>query len=170
MDFPASISYNIKVIMKRKKEVMALTAETEIPVKIHLITKIRLDDEEETYELVVFGRYFKKNNKIYLAYEEVQEEGIVRSVVKIDENEAAIFRKGVIDMHLKFRVNEQKEGTHLSEFGSLLLSTSTRGIYHEESDGKCEGTVKLQYDLFMQGAHAGEYDMEINYKEEQAAI
>lgn len=145
---------------------MALTAEAEIPVKIHLVTKIRLEDEEETYELVVFGHYYKKNNKIYLTYEEVQEEGTVRSVVKVDGNEATIFRKGVIDMRLKFRLNEQKSGSHMSEFGSLLLSTNTRGIFHKESTEKCEGTVKLQYDLFMQGAHAGEYDMEINYKEE----
>lgn len=145
---------------------MALTADIQTPVKIHLVTRIQLDDEEETYEMVVFGRYYRKNNAVFLKYDEVQEEGTVHTLVKVDENDATIFRKGIINMRMKFQLNERKDGSHVSEYGSLLLSTDTRELLHMQHEEKCEGEIKLDYTLYMQGTHAGQYQMEIKYRED----
>ncbi|WHY81673.1 DUF1934 domain-containing protein [Siminovitchia fortis] len=144
----------------------ALTADVQTPVKIHLTTNICLDGEEETFEMILFGQYYRKNNAVFLKYDEVQEEGTVHTLVKVDDEEATIFRKGIINMRMKFRLNEQKDGSHASEYGSLLLSTDTNKLAHHEYDDKCEGKINLGYDLYMQGTHAGKYDMEIQYREE----
>lgn len=143
-----------------------MTADVQTPVKIHLTTKIRLDGEEDTFEMILFGCYYRKKNAVFLKYDEVQEEGTVQTLVKVDDEEATIFRKGIINMRMKFRLNEQKDGSHASEYGSLLLSTDTKRLTLQEHDNKCEGTINLGYDLYMQGTHAGKYDMEIQYREE----
>lgn len=143
-----------------------MTADVQTPVKIHLTTKIRLDGEEDTFEMILFGYYYRKKNAVFLKYDEVQEEGTVHTLVKVDDEEATIFRKGIINMRMKFRLNEQKDGSHASEYGSLLLSTDTKKLALQERADKCEGTINLGYDLYMQGTHAGKYDMEIQYREE----
>ncbi|WP_249412681.1 DUF1934 domain-containing protein [Siminovitchia fordii] len=148
----------------------ALTADVQTPVKIHLTTKINLDGEEETFEMILFGQYYRKNNAVFLKYDEVQEEGTIHTLVKVNGEEATIFRKGIINMRMKFRLNEQKDGSHASEYGSLLLSTDTKRLAHLEHGGKCEGTINLGYDLYMQGTHAGKYDMEIQYREETGSL
>lgn len=143
-----------------------MSADVQTPVKIHLTTKIRLDGEEEKFEMILFGHYYRKNNAVFLKYDEVQEDGTVHTLVKVDGEEATIFRKGIINMHMKFRLNERKDGSHASEYGSLLLSTDTRKLSLHEHDAQCEGKIRLGYDLYMQGTHAGKYDMEIQYREE----
>lgn len=145
---------------------MALMADVQTPVKIHLVTKIHLDNDEEIYEMVVFGRYYRKNNAVFLKYDEVQEEGTVHTLVKVEESDATIFRKGIINMRMKFQLNERKDGSHVSEYGSLLLSTDTKELSHRKHEEKCEGEIKLDYTLYMQGTHAGHYEMQINYRED----
>lgn len=147
-----------------------MTADVQTPVKIHLTTNFQLDGEEETFEMILFGRYYRKRGTAYLKYDEVQEEGTVHTLVKVGEKEAAIFRKGMIHMRMKFRLNEQKDGSHESEYGSLLLSTFTNKLAIHELDHTCEGTIHLGYDLYMQGTHAGKYDMKIQYWEDKGNL
>lgn len=146
---------------------MALTAEMQTPVKIHLVTIARQEDDEEKYELTLFGRYYRKGNSVYLKYDEVQEEGTVHTIVKISEDEALILRSGLIKMRLSFRLSEQRNGSHESPFGSLMLSTSTKTLTHHESNDIVNGRISLKYDLAMQGAHTGEYEMRIDYREDE---
>lgn len=142
-----------------------LTVGIQTPVKIHLTTKVKIDSEEEIYELTLFGKYYRKGEAIYLKYDEVQEEGTIHTVVKIKHEEVVILRSGIMKMRLSFRLAESRDGTHESTFGNLFLSTNTKGLSHrEESEGV--GSLKLAYDLSMQGTLAGYYEMEINYKED----
>ncbi len=165
--FTFLVSYNIKVIL-HIKDVMALTTDQQTPVKIHLVTKVRQDGDEEVYEMVVFGRFFRKGEAVYLEYDEVQEDGTVHSIVKISNNEATILRSGLVHMRLKFKMNERMSGSHVSEVGSLVLSTNTKKISHEENIDTGEGHIQLHYDLSMQGASVGHYQMLIHYKEDIA--
>ncbi len=137
-----------------------------VPVKIHLTTVIRLDNEEEKYELTVFGRHYRKKNAVFLKYDEVQEDGTTHTVVKISKDEALILRSGHIKMRLRFRMSEELEGSHESSYGSLFLTTKTKHLKHQQSEDTCEGQFSLIYDLYMQGTQAGQYEMKIDYKED----
>ena len=145
---------------------MALTEDIQTPVKIHLVTKVRQEGEEEAFELVVFGRHYQKGDTVYLKYDEVQEEGTIHTVVKITGEEALIMRTGAIKMRLRFRLSEEMGGSHDSPFGSLHLSTRTQRMIHRQSEHTCEGRFSLLYDLSMQGSPAGHYEMQIDYKED----
>ncbi|WP_069201879.1 DUF1934 domain-containing protein [Bacillus niameyensis] len=135
------------------------------PVKIHLTTTVKIDEEEETYELTVFGHHYKKGNTIYLKYDEVQKGGTIHTVVKMVEDEATILRSGLLKMRLSFRLFEERNGSHESEFGNLFITTNTKKLVHHYENDKCAGELNLAYDLAMQGTHAGIYKMDIVYKE-----
>ncbi|KRG15869.1 hypothetical protein ACA30_04670 [Virgibacillus soli] len=146
---------------------LSLLTDTQTSIKIHLTTKIKLDQDEETYELTVFGRHYQKGDTIYLKYDEIQEQGTIHTVVKITKDEAFILRTGLLKMRLNFKLNEQKRGSHESELGTLFLTTNTKRFTHNETNDHCDGKLSLAYELSMQGKLAGFYEMEIVYKEEE---
>lgn len=131
---------------------------TEIPVKINVKTTI---DEQETFELVVFGRAYHKGDAFFLRYEEVLEEGTVRTIVKVANEEALILRSGAVKMRLPFRLNKILRGSYEMPFGTFETSTMARRIEH------IEGLIDIVYDFTMQGTPAGTYHLEITFQEDK---
>ncbi|WP_235846998.1 DUF1934 domain-containing protein [Neobacillus soli] len=129
----------------------------EIPVKIKVKTTI---DEQETFELTAFGRYYKKNHAFFLQYEEVMEEGSVRTIVKVAADEALILRGGAVKMRLPFRLHEKLHGSYEMPFGTFETTTLARRIKHTE------GHLDILYDFVMQGAASGTYHLEISFQED----
>ena len=144
---------------------MALTLAAHTPVKIHLVTKITHEDHTESFELVLFGRHYRKGKGVYLKYDEVQEEGTINTIVKITEDDALILRSGILKMRLNFKMKEELSGTHESPYGTFFLLTDTKKMIHEVEHDRCKGHFHLIYDLFIQGSKAGEYEMQIDYEE-----
>ncbi|ETI69846.1 DUF1934 domain-containing protein [Neobacillus vireti] len=131
---------------------------TEIPVKINVKTTI---DEQETFELVVFGRAYRKGDAFYLRYEEVHEEGTVRTIVKVANEEALILRSGAVKMRLPFRLHTELRGSYEMPFGTFETITMARRIEHKE------GLIDILYDFTMQGSPAGRYHLEITFQEDK---
>ncbi|MBS4212552.1 DUF1934 domain-containing protein [Neobacillus rhizophilus] len=134
----------------------------EIPVKVNVKTTI---DEQETFELVVFGRYFQKEQASYLQYEEVLEEGNVRTIVKVAADEALILRSGTLKMRLPFQLNRKLRGSYELTFGTFETTTSTRKLDYSYENGS--GQISILYDFAIQESPAGTYHLEISFQEEQ---
>jgi uncharacterized beta-barrel protein YwiB (DUF1934 family) len=133
----------------------------QLPVKINVKTTI---DHEETFELVLFGQYYKKENASYLQYEEVMEEGSVRTIVKMTPGEGLILRSGAVKMRLPFQVNRKMNGSYEMPFGRFETTTKTKKIEHSFDNG--QGRIDILYDFTMQGSPAGTYHLEITFQED----
>lgn len=133
-------------------------ANQERPVKINVKTTI---DEQETFELTVFGRYYQKGNASFLQYEEVLEEGTVRTIVKMAPEEALILRSGAVKMRLPFRLHLKMRGSYELPFGVFETMTLARSIKHTE------GSFDILYDFTMQGSPGGTYHLEITFQEDE---
>lgn len=133
----------------------------EIPVKINVKTTI---DRQETFELTVFGRYFQKGNADFLQYEEVIEEGNVRTIVKMAQNEALILRGGALKMRLPFELNRKLNGSYELPFGQFGTETKARRMDYSYENGK--GRFEILYDFSMEGSPQGTYHLEIVFQEE----
>ncbi len=151
---------------------MTISTNTQLPVKINLTTNIRSGNEEETFELLAFGQYYEKGNSIYLKYDEVQEEGTVHTIVKLEDERAVILRSGAVKMRLTFQENHDNNGSYESQLGTLLLVTKTEKLVHKQTkdqeSSNINGRFHLKYELEMQGSIVGDYEMIIQYKEEAA--
>jgi uncharacterized beta-barrel protein YwiB (DUF1934 family) len=138
-----------------------------IPVKIHLKTNITIGDDSDSFELVSFGRYYEKGDAFFLKYDEVQEEGTTHTIVKVTDEQALILRSGAVKMRMLFNEEEEMSGSYESELGTLLLTTKTKKLSHTKNLAKTEGDFNLSYELIMQGSSVGDYEMSINFKEEE---
>lgn len=135
---------------------------TEIPVKINIKTTI---DEQESIELVVFGRYQQRDKAAFLQYEEVMDEGNVRTIVKVTDQDALILRGGAVKMRLPFRMDQELIGSYELPLGLFDTTTRTHKLAHTYENGT--GQIEIHYDFSFQGSHAGTYHLEIRFQEER---
>jgi len=139
--------------------------ENSVPVTIKLTTVIsQMDGSKEELTLTSTGEWMTKNNIDYLKYEETQEEGTVRTIVKMEDGQAVILRSGALKMRLAFREGESMMCSYDSEYGTLALVTETKKYtYHTPKEGP--GQFHVNYNLEMAGSPVGNYTMTIDYKE-----
>lgn len=133
-------------------------------VKVKLKTTIRQPNEEpEIYELWATGTFIEKGDFAYLTYDEVQEEKKIKTTVKMGETEALILRSGGVNMRLPFQKNTAQTGSYESEFGVLMVITTTKNIVFQKNER--DGHFIVQYDLNVSGQSVGEYTLEFHYME-----
>jgi uncharacterized beta-barrel protein YwiB (DUF1934 family) len=135
------------------------------PVKINVNTTIWDNGEKETFELTTFGRYYEKSGSAFLQYEEIMEEGTVKSIVKISKDETLILRSGAVNMRMVFEANKKHPGRYETPFGTLGITTKTKSLVHRLE--REAGRLSISYDLHMHGALAGTYQLEIKFEEEK---
>ncbi|MED3661338.1 DUF1934 domain-containing protein [Ureibacillus sp. FSL K6-8385] len=139
-------------------------------VKIRVISKIcPIDGDEETYELWLQGIWIKKNDNMYLRYEEIMEDKKIKTTVKMNSDNALILRSGDVNMRLPFSLESRQNGHYDTMYGTLPLQTKTYriGLEHSEEDN-ISGRFNVQYDLIISGHSVGHYSLEIQYTEGQA--
>ena len=133
-------------------------------VKVKLKTTIRQPNEEpEIYELWATGSLINKGDHDYLKYEEVQEETTINTTVKMGEREALVLRSGGLNMRLPFFLNAEQMGSYASEYGMLMVKTTTHRLTYDKKDN--EGMFVVQYELDVSGEPVGEYILEFHYTE-----
>ncbi|WP_227394521.1 DUF1934 domain-containing protein [Jeotgalibacillus aurantiacus] len=139
--------------------------ENSTPVSIHLTTVItQPDGSKEALSFRSEGEWIQKNDIHYLKYDETQETGTVRTIVKMEEDSAVILRSGALKMRLAFRRGDKMMSSYESEYGTLSMITDTK-IYTHTTPGSEKGRFHIRYGLEMQGSSVGSYDMTIDYKE-----
>lgn len=146
---------------------MAKQPGEERPVKIRIKTTVSNENGRETFEWTAFGRYCIKSRSSYLQYQEVLEVGTVRTVVKIASEEIVIMRRGPVEMNMKFQRKKELAGRYNTPYGNIDIATFTRELAHSYKENEKKGSVRIQYDLKMQGALAGTYDLQLQFEEER---
>lgn len=133
--------------------------------KIKVKTMIWNNGEEETFELTTFGRYYEKGDSSYLQYEELLEEDTVKSIVKVSEDEVLILRSGAVNMRMVFSAGDKHTGRYETSYGVMGVETITKKLAHKLEEHR--GSIDVLYELHMQGALAGTYQLEISFEEEK---
>ncbi len=141
-------------------------ADEQMPVKIRVKTDVAHEGENETFELSLFGRLFKKDGSTFLKYDEVQDEGVVHTIVKLANENALILRSGALKMRMVFEKGQKLSGSYESQYGTLLVTTDTQTFTHKTNNAGA-GQAELVYNLLMQGDAVGTYTMNIQYELEE---
>ena len=135
-------------------------------VNIKLISTIRPSDgESESYEMWLKGQLLEKAGSLYLKYDEVQEDKIVRTTMKLGHEKALIMRAGAVSMRLPLNIIEQQKGHYESEFGSMPLVIDTKNMTFTKLASS--GDFHVQYDLLMGEQSVGNYTLDITFTEVQ---
>ena len=129
-------------------------------VNIRLVSIIRHPDvQEETINLETKGTLTLKGNQSYLVYEEMQNEKVIRTTVKLNGTNALILRSGAVKMRLPFERGELQTGSYDTQYGTLMITTNTKNLHF------VEGHFHVEYELIINDEVAGTYTLELNYTE-----
>ena len=140
--------------------------EVKSQVNIKLISTIRpIDGESESQEMWLTGQLLEKAGSLYLKYEEVLEDKIIRTTMKLGNERALIMRAGAVNMRLPLNIMEQQTGHYDSEFGSMPLVIQTKKMMFSKQ--VISGDFHVQYELLMGGQSVGNYTLDITFTEVQ---
>ena len=70
------------------------------------------DDGQDPTELIVPGKYYFRNGKHYILYEEAVEgfREKIKSQIRVDDGGVEIIKRGVNNVHMDFRPREKTSG------------------------------------------------------------
>ncbi|MDG5787371.1 DUF1934 domain-containing protein [Evansella sp. AB-P1] len=138
------------------------------PIQIKMKTTIRDGSQKDTTELNAKGHIFHKGSAMFLRFQEPLQEGqnkTTMQTMKIQKNELIVLRKGAVTMNQRFVSGISTEGTYQSPFGIMTMETKTKEIVFNWDNEKHQGSLKLRYSLRLQGSKAGNYEMQVKFKE-----
>jgi uncharacterized beta-barrel protein YwiB (DUF1934 family) len=109
------------------------------------------EDEQSNIEKIVDGRYYYKNGKHYVFYEEILTDTgeKIKSQLMFHRETFSLIRKGAFSMHMVFQKGQKNFTSYKTPFGDILLGIYTTTLDFQD-DGKC-----MKIDTL--------YDLEINY-------
>ncbi|ABS24065.1 Domain of unknown function DUF1934 [Bacillus cytotoxicus NVH 391-98] len=136
-----------------------------LPVDVHFVTEIREGARKETVAFQANGQYYVKGESTYVTFQEPNEQGEVRTIIKIQDGQVLIMRSGVVSMRQTHVKGEWTTGTYKSELGTFALQTKTDNVLFKWSDEKKKGQLFLAYALLLSEQEAGRYTITINLKE-----
>lgn len=129
-------------------------------VNIRLVSTIRHPNvQEETINIEIKGTLTLKGKQYYLVYEEMQDQKITRTTVKLGEQTALILRSGGVKMRLPFERGELQTGSYDTQYGTIIITTNTKHLHFDD------GHFQVEYELIINEEVAGTYTLELIYTE-----
>ncbi|KXG08549.1 DUF1934 domain-containing protein [Anoxybacillus rupiensis] len=136
------------------------------PIRLKHVTDIRDGSRKETIVLEAHGLYYIKENASYLTFEESQDIGNVKTVVKITKDEVVVIRSGAVQMRHVFRKKQETSGNYRTPFGVWTMKTKTDHIEYWYEEKTKKGKLFLSYTLEMQHERVGRHAVTITFREE----
>lgn len=102
--------------------------------------------EPDDIELVTSGRYYEKNGKKYIVYEESEVTGFdsgTQTMLKIDGNTVTMSRNGKSGTHMVFESGKKHLGHYETPYGSFTVSTITDKMH--VAMGERSGSIDIDY-------------------------
>jgi uncharacterized beta-barrel protein YwiB (DUF1934 family) len=129
-------------------------------VNIRLVSTIRHPNvQEETINIEIKGTLTLKGKQYYLVYEEMQDQQITRTTVKLGGQTALILRSGGVKMRLPFERGELQTGSYDTQYGTIIITTNTKHLHFGD------GHFQVEYELIINEEVAGTYTLELIYTE-----
>lgn len=107
------------------------------------------DADAGVEEVVTQGRYFFKNGKHYIKYEEVCEgmEGTIQNLIKLDRNSMEVTKRGLTNVHMVFEKDKKNLTYYDTPFGNLLVGIAATNIDVKDSEQNIDVTVRYALDI-----------------------
>jgi uncharacterized beta-barrel protein YwiB (DUF1934 family) len=147
------------------KDVSIVEKTNGTPIHLKQVTDIRDGFRKETVVFETNGLYYVKGSTVYLTFEEEQEVGKVKTVVKIAGKEVTVLRSGAVHMRHVFRKSEETVGNYQTPLGNWTMKTKTDNIEFRYNEKTKKGQLFLSYILELQNEQVGRHAMTITFRE-----
>lgn len=109
-------------------------------------------DKDEAMEVISPGKYYLKNGKHYVLYEEITElpgedSGISKVLIKMDNNTIELTKKGYTNVSMLFEQGKKTMSCYRTPFGELLVGIYTTEIQIEEKQNGILAVINYSLDI-----------------------
>lgn len=153
------------MVIDCKKGVYVVDQTTGTPIRLKQVTEIRDGFRKETVAFETNGLYYLKGNTVYLSFEEEQETGKVKTIIKIAGEEVTVLRSGAVNMRHVFRKSKETTGNYQSPFGHFTMKTKTENVQYQYNEKTKKGQLFFSYILQLQNQQSGRYSITITFRE-----
>lgn len=118
-------------------------------------------DGDDTIEVVTAGKYYEKDGRRYVFYEELGEDdsSVVKNTVQIDPDHVEVRKRGMINTAMGFEKNTKLLSLYETPYGQMELGIFTRDIVLEQQEDRLR--LALDYRLEMNHEHISDSKIEI---------
>lgn len=116
-------------------------------------------DNSDSLEIITNGKYFKKNGKHYVLYEEVVEDQRVSNMIKIYNETVEVTKKGLASVQMFFETGKKNTSIYSTPFGQIEISIYAEQIRVNETDRTLE--LNMQYDLELNSQHVSDSQVSV---------
>lgn len=125
--------------------------------------------ECDPVEVVSRGERFEKGGKIYVIYDEIEQEDtsqnegkIVKNQIKIADDTVAILKRGESATHMVFTEGETSVTYYNTPYGNLEISLCTKSLEKTITDSQID--ISIAYDLMVDGSVISGHRVKISVK------
>lgn len=120
------------------------------------------DDQEEQLEVITAARYFERDGKHYIKYDEVLEgfDGTVKNLIKLNNSSLEVSKQGLANVHMVFEENKKNMTYYDTPYGNLLVGISATDIAVSTSADQID--VKVDYALEVNYEHLADCTISMN--------
>ena len=119
-------------------------------------------EADEPVEIISPGRYYFKNGKHYVLFDEVMEgvDGVIKSTLKFTDNYAEVIRSGAASTRMVFEAGKEHMVIYQTPMGPLSISVYTDDIIAELSEEQMN--LEINYSLKTEGSVITESTVHLN--------
>lgn len=116
---------------------------------------------DDKIEIITAGQYFYKNNKHYLIYEEIPDDGgpAVKNTIKIYDGKAEVMKSGDASVHMVFEQHKKTFSYYDIPYGKMLAGIETKHLEFNEEENRI--FLRLEYSLEIDYQHLSDCIVEI---------
>lgn len=108
---------------------------------------------EEEIEMISAGKYYNRNGKHYVVYDEAVEgtKEIVQNYIKLQDGRMELRKKGPLQTQMIFERDKKNTSWYFTPYGNMLAGIEVKDMKVNESDDLIE--VNVDYSLEMNYEH-----------------
>jgi len=128
---------------------------------------------EETTRMQYDGELFIKGKSLFIRYVEQTEDGEIRHLLRCQQDELLVTRKGQVQSEQLYRVGEPRNGYYSNQIITLEVSAHTSRLQLFAADGSMLTTLPTQlpfslewdYELFVSEQSSGRFTIRLQIQE-----
>lgn len=134
---------------------------------LHTLDK---DGEQEEIEVISPGKYYFKNGKHYIFYEEQPQDGTecIRNRISLCDGLLELQKKGVMSTKMVFERDKKSESWYNTPFGNLLAGITVTDMQVKEEEQQID--ISIEYDLEVNYERLADCRIEIKVMEKDSGL
>lgn len=137
--------------------------EVSLPVHIHLTSTITQEGQSQSMHFDELGELITRGDSHYLRYTEHQGKQEALVVMKLNEQETHLRRKGPRSSHFVFNPQQVTDTTYSTEYGDIPMRVTTDMLEAVVDTIARSGHLMVDYHLHAAGQEVGSYQLRLQF-------